>query len=57
MVKEDMFVDRVVYSRNRAFRLYLSSKAGKEATLQCTGASPVANLLHVFSRSMALTVR
>ena len=37
MVKEDMFVDRAVYSRNRAFRLYLSSKAGKEATLQPTG--------------------
>ena len=32
-----MFVDRAVYSRNRAFRLYLSSKAGKEATLQPTG--------------------
>ncbi len=32
------FVDTSVYSRNRAFRLYLSSKAGKKAVLQPTGA-------------------
>lgn len=31
------FVDCSVYSRNRAFRLYLSSKAGKQAILQPTG--------------------
>lgn len=30
-------MDLGVYSRNRAFRLYLSSKAGKEAVLDCTG--------------------
>ena len=32
-------VDAGVYTRNRAFRLYLSSKAGKEAVLQLTGAA------------------
>ncbi|KAL6768087.1 hypothetical protein ACKKBF_B37745 [Auxenochlorella protothecoides x Auxenochlorella symbiontica] len=32
-----LLVDEAVYSRNRAFRLLLSSKAGKEATLQCSG--------------------
>ncbi len=31
-------MDLGVYSRNRAFRLYLSSKAGKDAVLDCTGA-------------------
>ena len=28
--EEALFVDPAVYSRNRAFRLYLSSKAGKQ---------------------------
>ena len=42
-----MFVDRAVYSRNRAFRLYLSSKAGKEAMLQCTGALSFGLVCHV----------
>jgi DNA-directed primase/polymerase protein len=32
------FVDMSVYTRNRAFRLYLSSKAGKEEVLLPTGA-------------------
>lgn len=32
------FVDCSVYSRNRAFRLYLSSKAGKAAVLHPSGA-------------------
>ena len=32
-----LFVDGGVYTRNRAFRLFLSSKAGKEAVLQLTG--------------------
>lgn len=32
-----LFVDTGVYTRNRAFRLYLSSKAGKQAILQPTG--------------------
>lgn len=34
------FVDSSVYSRNRAFRLYLSSKAGKSAVLQPSGRLP-----------------
>lgn len=32
-----LFVDTGVYTRNRAFRLYLSSKAGKDALLLPTG--------------------
>ena len=32
-----LFVDGGVYTRNRAFRLFLSSKAGKDAVLQLTG--------------------
>lgn len=35
-----LFVDTGVYTRNRAFRLYLSSKAGKDALLLPTGAPP-----------------
>ncbi|EFN56160.1 hypothetical protein CHLNCDRAFT_51806 [Chlorella variabilis] len=35
--EEALFVDPAVYTRNRAFRLYLSSKAGKQAVLQNTG--------------------
>ena len=31
------FVDTGVYTKNRAFRLYLSSKAGKDALLLPTG--------------------
>lgn len=34
---ETMFIDTAVYTRNRAFRLFLSSKAGKNEVLQCTG--------------------
>ena len=34
-----LFIDCAVYSRNRAFRLFLSSKAGKTAVLQPTGAA------------------
>lgn len=34
-----MFIDRSVYTRNRSFRLFLSSKAGKEAVLMPTSAS------------------
>ncbi len=30
-------VDLGVYTRNRAFRIYLSSKAGKHVVLQTTG--------------------
>lgn len=34
--EETLFVDPAVYSRNRAFRLYLSSKAGKQVgTFDC----------------------
>lgn len=32
-----LFVDTSVYTRNRAFRMYLSSKAGKDALLLPTG--------------------
>ncbi len=32
-----LFIDGAVYTRNRAFRLFLSSKAGKEWVLQPTG--------------------
>lgn len=32
-----LFIDTGVYTRNRAFRLYLSSKAGKDAVLMPTG--------------------
>ena len=35
-----LFVDGGVYTRNRAFRLFLSSKAGKDAVLQLTGLPP-----------------
>ena len=35
--KKVPFVDTGVYTRNRAFRLVMSSKAGKNATLQNTG--------------------
>jgi hypothetical protein len=31
------FVDGGVYTKNRSFRLFLSSKAGKEAVLRPTG--------------------
>ena len=31
------FIDRGVYTKNRAFRLMLSSKAGKDTILQVTG--------------------
>ena len=31
------FIDRGVYTKNRAFRLMLSSKAGKDTVLQITG--------------------
>ncbi|KAL3150700.1 hypothetical protein ABBQ32_000488 [Trebouxia sp. C0010 RCD-2024] len=34
-------VDTAVYTRNRAFRLYLSSKAGKESILTSTGRFPI----------------
>lgn len=34
-------VDTGVYTRNRAFRLYLSSKAGKSSILIPTGSSPL----------------
>jgi DNA-directed primase/polymerase protein len=34
---ETLVIDGGVYTRNRAFRLYMSSKAGKEAVLQSTG--------------------
>ena len=34
---QTLFVDGGVYTRNRAFRLFLSSKAGKDAVLQLTG--------------------
>jgi hypothetical protein len=32
-----LFIDGGVYTRNRAFRLFQSSKAGKDAVLQPTG--------------------
>lgn len=35
--KKVCFVDRGVYTKNRAFRLMLSSKAGKATMLQPTG--------------------
>ena len=37
---QTLFVDGGVYTRNRAFRLFLSSKAGKDALLQPTGMHP-----------------
>lgn len=40
--EDDMFIDRAVYTRNRSFRLYLSSKAGKEAVLLPAGEAPSA---------------
>jgi len=36
-----VIVDTGVYTRNRAFRLYLSSKAGKSSILTPTGSSPL----------------
>ena len=42
--EDDMFIDRAVYTRNRSFRLYLSSKAGKEAVLLPTGETPSASI-------------
>ncbi len=36
-----VIVDTGVYTRNRAFRLYLSSKAGKSSILIPTGSSPL----------------
>ena len=36
-----VIVDTGVYTRNRAFRLYLSSKAGKSSILIPTGSSPI----------------
>ena len=36
-----LVVDLGVYTRNRSFRLYLSSKAGKDATLLPTGTDPL----------------
>lgn len=39
-----LMIDTGVYSRNRAFRLFLSSKAGKNATLQSTGRYATAGL-------------
>lgn len=35
--KKTCFIDSSVYTKNRAFRLMLSSKAGKETVLQPTG--------------------
>ncbi|GIL44777.1 hypothetical protein Vafri_2278 [Volvox africanus] len=40
-----LFIDPAVYTRNRAFRLYLSSKAGKSAVLRATSRYAVASLL------------
>ncbi|EFJ49295.1 hypothetical protein VOLCADRAFT_120785 [Volvox carteri f. nagariensis] len=40
-----LFIDPAVYTRNRAFRLYLSSKAGKTAVLRATSRYAVAALL------------
>lgn len=39
-----LLIDTGVYSRNRAFRLFLSSKAGKEAILRSTGRYETAGL-------------
>ena len=36
-----LFIDGGVYTRNRAFRLFLSSKAGKDWVLHPTGACQV----------------
>lgn len=38
--KRVCFIDRGVYTKNRAFRLMLSSKAGKSTILQPTGQHP-----------------
>ncbi|KXZ50911.1 hypothetical protein GPECTOR_14g158 [Gonium pectorale] len=40
-----LFIDPAVYTRNRAFRLYLSSKFGKEAFLRAVPRHAVAELL------------
>ncbi|PNH00184.1 hypothetical protein TSOC_014010, partial [Tetrabaena socialis] len=40
-----LFIDPAVYTRNRAFRLYLSSKAGKSAVLRATRRHATAHLL------------
>eukprot|EP00887_Chlorella_sp_A99_P007573 scaffold28.g7573.t1 len=56
---EALFVDVGVYSRNRAFRLLLSSKAGKDAVLRCTGRLGGAAGLspqEVFMRSLVCNV-
>ena len=42
--EETFFIDTGVYTRNRAFRLHLSSKAGKPATLLPTGRYSTAGL-------------
>jgi hypothetical protein len=45
-----LFIDSGVYSRNRAFRLFLSSKAGKAAVLLPTGAPWLAYCMHEAKR-------
>ncbi|GAB4817437.1 hypothetical protein N2152v2_004483 [Parachlorella kessleri] len=56
--QETLLVDLGVYTRNRAFRLYLSSKAGKDAVLDCTGRFGGASLTQqeVFQRGLICDV-
>lgn len=43
-----LFVDNAVYSRNRCFRLALSSKAGKTSVLLPTGRNALAKMVWYF---------
>ncbi len=53
--KKVPFVDTGVYTRNRAFRLVMSSKAGKSAKLQNTGmARPLCIGVHLRSDLLSM---
>lgn len=44
-----LFVDNAVYTRNRCFRLALSSKAGKTSVLRPTGRFKCRDMVQDFS--------
>ena len=46
-----VIVDTGVYTRNRAFRLYLSSKAGKSSILTPTGSRTFRAVEHMLETS------
>lgn len=56
--KETCFIDTAVYTKNRAFRLYLSSKAGKTAMLRPTGrfGAPDLRAEQIFMASLVCNV-